>query len=654
MAARVNSPSACVPKTLRGRVRIKAPKSFHPFPREALEQSIADRFETQARQFSDHIAVESYNTSISYDELNRAANRVAHAILLRQARTTKPAVLLFKQGTAMITASMGALKAGTPYASLDFTLPLAKARQMVRHLQASLLLTDNAHFALAQSWIGDPAKIINLDELSASLSERNPALKISPDDLASINYTSGSTGEPKGVMWNQRGELYSTMARVNALKISSEDRISLLRSNNVGATRETFLALLSGATVVALELRQEGFGDLAQWLDENRITVFTCVASVFRHAVKNSRREEKFPSIRLVHLGGEPLARSDIEYFKKSFSDSCIFVSRFGMSETPTLCYNFIDKRGKFEGDKVPLGFPLEGNDILLLDDDGNDVGIGAIGEITVRSFYLAEGYWRNERLSGEKFCSDPRNSKKRVYRTGDLAYRLADGCLVHAGRKDFQTKIRGHRVEISEVEIALLRYKGVKQAAVVARTDEERGTRLIAYAAAQKGRKLTARELREFLIAHLPGQMVPSVFVVLNSLPLTASGKIDRRALPFPENGRTQLENVYVEPLGPLERVLANVWAEVFGVANIGVQDDFSELGGDSLLGARIVAWVNDKFALLNPLKTLFETPTVARLADYLVAEEAAPGQVKRIAEILVKVEAMSSDEVRSALEAK
>jgi amino acid adenylation domain-containing protein len=651
MAARVNSPSACVPKTLRGRVRIKAPKSFHPFPREALEQSIADRFETQARQFSDHIAVESYNTSISYDELNRAANRVAHAILLRQARTTKPAVLLFKQGTAMITASMGALKAGTPYASLDFTLPLAKARQMVRHLQASLLLTDNAHFALAQSWIGDPAKIINLDELSASLSERNPALKISPDDLASINYTSGSTGEPKGVMWNQRGELYSTMARVNALKISSEDRISLLRSNNVGATRETFLALLSGATVVALELRQEGFGDLAQWLDENRITVFTCVASVFRHAVKNSRREEKFPSIRLVHLGGEPLARSDIEYFKKSFSDSCIFVSRFGMSETPTLCYNFIDKRGKFEGDKVPLGFPLEGNDILLLDDDGNDVGIG---EITVRSFYLAEGYWRNERLSGEKFCSDPRNSKKRVYRTGDLAYRLADGCLVHAGRKDFQTKIRGHRVEISEVEIALLRYKGVKQAAVVARTDEERGTRLIAYAAAQKGRKLTARELREFLIAHLPGQMVPSVFVVLNSLPLTASGKIDRRALPFPENGRTQLENVYVEPLGPLERVLANVWAEVFGVANIGVQDDFSELGGDSLLGARIVAWVNDKFALLNPLKTLFETPTVARLADYLVAEEAAPGQVKRIAEILVKVEAMSSDEVRSALEAK
>jgi acyl-CoA synthetase (AMP-forming)/AMP-acid ligase II len=444
------------------------------------------------------------------------------------------------------------------------------------------------------------------------------------------------------------------MARINALKISCEDRISLLRSNNVGATRETFLALLSGATLVTLELREGGLGDLARWLVDERVTVFTCVATVFRHTVTSLRGVEKFPHIRLVHLGGEPLAKSDIEHFKKHFSDGCIFVSRFGMSETPTLCYNFVDKRSKFSGEKVPLGFPLEGNEILLLDDEGNDVGLDRVGEIAVRSRYLAQGYWRAEKLTKDKFCPDPQDSEKRVYRTGDLAYRLADGCLVHAGRKDFQTKIRGHRVELSEIEIALLRCGGVKQAAVIVRTDEKRGTRLFAYAALQKGRKLTARQLREFLKARLPSQMVPSVFVIMDSLPLTASGKINRRGLPFPGDLRAQLDNVYVEPNGALERALANLWTEVLGVGDIGVHDDFIQLGGDSLLGARVVAWVNDNFALLNPMKTLFETPTVTRLAAYLMEQEATPGQVEKIAEILLKVDAMSTDEIRDALDVK
>ena len=626
---------------------------FAEFEKADVEQSIAARFEQQAREYGGRIAVKSPKRILTYDQLNRASNRLAHALLKRCANANEPVALLFKQGGSMITASLAALKAGKTYAPLDYTLPRAKAREILQHIQPSIVVTDSDNLSLARDWAEDPAKVLNSDALDVAFSDENPGLPVSPDDPAYINYTSGSTGEPKGVVWSHRNELYSTMQRINALHISPDDRISLLRSSNVGATRDMFLALLSGAALLPLELKEEGMAGLGRWLIEEAVTVYSCVATVFRHSVENLTGSERFPKIRLIHIGGEPLAKSDVELYKKYFSDECLFVSRFGMSETPTVSYYFVSKQTEIREDRVPVGYPLEGNQVMLL--DGKSMGVNCVGEIAVKSRYLALGYWRQPELTGSKFLPDPDGGGgARIYHTGDLGYMLPDGCLVHVGRKDFQIKVRGHRVELSEVEMALLQFDGVKQAAVVAGEDAGNGRRLAAYVVPQAGRVLATGELRAFLKEKLPSYMLPSSFVILESLPLTASGKVDRRALPAADRSRHQLDTPYSAPATAVEKVLVKLWTEVLGIAEVGIHDEFPQLGGDSLLSARIVSRVNDIFSLKRPVKFLFETPTVARLSAFIVAEETTPGQSEKIARISLKVEGMSAAEIRTALAAE
>jgi amino acid adenylation domain-containing protein len=633
--------------------QIRPTNAFVEFKEEDVEQSIADRFEQQVRRYPDRLAIKTKSQKFTYYELNRSSNRVAHAILARCGAADEPIALLFKQGVAMITGSLGALKAGKTYVPVDYSLPRSKATQILQDTQARLILTDNDNLSLAYELSGHLLTVINIDNLDANLLGSNPGLSISPDQLAYIHYTSGSTGEPKGVVWNHRNELYSGMLRTNALHISQDDRISLLRSNNVGATREAFLALLNGAALFPLELKEEGLTNLGTWLIDEEITVYTCVATVFRQTVKGLAGKVKFPKIRLIHIGGEPISKSDVELYKTHFSHDCIFVTRFGISETPTVSYYFINKQTEIKGERVPVGYPLEGNEVLLLDDDGKEVGVNSVGEIAIKSSYLALGYWRRPDLTSAKFLPDPKGRNARIYLTGDLGYTLPDGCLVHMGRKDFQTKIRGHRVEMSAVEMALLGIEGIKQAAVVSIGDTGEDKRLVAYVVAQGEQALTFSHLRGVLKERLPSYMLPSTYVALDSLPLTASGKVDRRALPSPGRLRPVLDNFYVGAHTPVEKVLVKLWGEVMGLDELGIHDDFSELGGDSIQAARIVSRVNNTFSLKDSLKILFEAPTVAKLAQFIIEQETNPGQSDKIANIVLKIESMSSEDIGSALEA-
>jgi acyl-coenzyme A synthetase/AMP-(fatty) acid ligase len=476
-------------------------------------------------------------------------------------------------------------------------------------------------------------------------------LPISPDDLAYIHYTSGSTGEPKGVMENHRNEIHNIMTNSNALRIAPDDRISLVRANNVGASRDILLALLNGAALFPLDIK-ESLTDLARWLTDNDITVFTCVTSIFRHAVKNLRDTEKIPGVRLIHVGGEAISKTDVDLYKKHFSDECLFVSRLGLSETETLTYYFINKQTEISGDRVPVGYPLEGNEIVLVDEDGREiVGPNQVGEIAVKSRYLALGYWRQPELTRAKFVTDPKHGADRIYFTGDLGCRLADGCLVHVGRKDFQVKIRGYRVEIAAVEMTLLELPGIKEAVVIPREDTPGTTRLVAYMVVEPGRGPTMSQLHQSLRVNLPSYMRPSSFVVLDNLPLTANGKVDRKALPPPADSRTGLDTPYVTASTPLEKALVHLWGEIMGLESVGIRDDFSELGGDSLLAAQISSRINALFPLKRPLVSLFETPTVSQLSEYLCTQETSPGQTMKIASLLLKVEEMSPEEIIGAV---
>jgi amino acid adenylation domain-containing protein len=623
---------------------------FVEFRKEDTEQSIPGRFEQQARRYPQRLAVKTKSQSLTYDELNRLSNRAAHA-LLAWCDGNEPIALLFNQGAGLITASLGVLKAGKAYVSIDLSLPRAKAIEILAHVQSRLIVTDKDHVSLAHELAGDRLKVLNLDEMDSALSDENPGLSISPDQIAYINYTSGSTGEPKGVVWNHRNELFGIRVKTNELRISPDDRLSLARSNNVGATRDMFLALLNGAALLPFDLQGEGLAELGNWLLKEDITVYTCVATVFRHSMSSLPGNNKFPKVRLIHIGGEPISKADVELYKKHFSDECLFVSRFSISETQAVSYYFIDKQTEIEGERVPVGYPLEGNEILLLDDNGNELDINQIGEIAVKSAYLASGYWRQPELTRAKFLPDPNGGSARIYLTGDLGYRLPDGCLIHMGRKDFQAKIRGHRVEVSAIEMALLDIPAIKQVAVVPWDDLGKDTRLAAYVVPQPGQTPTSDALRALLKERLPSYMLPSAFVIVDHLPLTAGGKIDRRALPSPGKSRRGDDHRFVTARTPVEKALMILWAEVMGMDEIGIHDSFAELGGDSLIAAQIASRVNSTFRLKHGLNNLFDTPTISQLSSYVIEHEVYPGLSDRIANGLLKIESMSVEEVTKAV---
>jgi amino acid adenylation domain-containing protein len=627
-----------------------AAESFVEFKKEDIERSIPDRFERQVRQYPLRLAVKDRGKSLTYDELNRAANRVAHAILAQDCKSDEPVALLFKQGMSLVAASLGVLKAGKAYVPVDHSLPLTKATRILRDFAPRLILTDEHKFSLARELASRSTDILDVDALDAQLADSDPGLSISPDALAYIHYTSGSTGEPKGVVENHRNEIHNIMTNTNALRVSPDDRISLVRANNVGATRDTLLALLNGAALFPLDIK-EGLADLGRWLIEEEITLFTCVTSIFRHAVKNLSDKEQFPKLRLIHVGGEAISKADVVLYKKHFSDECLFVSRLGLSETETLTYYFINKQTDINEDRVPVGYPLEGNEILLLDEEGREMGPNQVGEIAVKSRYLALGYWGQPELTRAKFVTDPRGGNNRIYFTGDLGYRLPDGCLVHVGRKDFQVKIRGYKVEVPEVEMILLDLAGIEQAVVIPWENPPGTTRLAAYIVVEQGRAPTIGQLHESLKDRLPAYMRPSSFVLLDRLPLTSNGKVDRKALPPPLHSRQALDTSYVAANTPVEKALVNLWAEVMGIEKVGIQDNFSELGGDSLLAAQIASRINDTFLLNRPLNSLFETPSVAELSAYINAQEASVGQSAKIAALLLKVQEMSPEEIINAV---
>lgn len=623
---------------------------FIRFKDEYLQGSIGDCFERQAREHGQRLAIKTRDRHLTYEELNQAVNRAAHAILRIHPMSNDPVAVLCKPGMSSIIASFAVLKSGRPFVPIDYSIPSAKLTRLLQDFAPRIICCDQANLPLANQLASQSATVVSVDNLDTGLSESNPGLAITATNLAYIHYTSGSTGEPKGVMANHRNEIHNIMTNTNALHVTPDDRISLVRSNNVGATRDALLALLNGAALLPLDLK-DGSTDLGRWLTEESITVFTCVTSVFRLAVKNIRDENSFPHLRLIHVGGEAISKSDVELFKKHFPDSCLFVTRLGLSETETLTYYFMRKHTAIIGEHVPVGYPLEGNEILIVDEDGNDIGANQVGEIAVRSRYLSVGYWHQPELTRSKFVADPKDESRRTYFTGDLGYYTPDGCLFHVGRKDFQVKVRGHRVEVSAVERALLEIPQVKQGVIVPWRDSRGANRLVAYVVSRGGRLFTIGDLRALLQAKLAPYMLPSWYVAVDSLPLTPGGKVDRRALPAPEISRPELVTPYVQPRTDVEKALCNLYAEVLGIDEIGINDSFFDLGGDSLLATQLASEIIEKFSPKKPVNT-YEVPTVSHLAEFLSKHENQPDEAATVARILLQIDSIPSDEIEKLLE--
>lgn len=631
-------------------------KCFHPngefleFSREETDQSIPERFEKIARKYPDRLAVKTKNHSLTYDDLNSAANRMAHTILSQRGRKNEPVALLMEQDAPVIAAILGALKAGKIYVPLDPSLPHLRLKYILEDLQASYMVTNNKNLPLAKSLAGTVLDLVNIDELD-SLPDGNPCIGIQPESLSWVIYTSGSTGKPKGVIQNHLNVLHFMMNYTNALHISVDDRLTLLYSFSVnGGTHDIFAALLNGAALFPLDLKEDGFTHLGDWLIEERITIYHSVPTVFRQFVEGLSGQSEFPDIRIVRLGGEPVYKRELDFFKKLFSKDCILVNRLGSSETGSLRMYFVNKETQISGNLVPVGYAVMDNEILLVDDAGKQIA-GDEGEIAVKTRYVSPGYWGRPDLTDAVFLPGPAGGKERIYRTGDLGQMLPDGCLLHLGRKDFFVKIRGYRIDIDEIEAALRECPGIKEAVVVARNNNSGDERLVAYLVptVQPGPKVG--ELRRFLNEKLPDYMIPHDFVTLEAIPLTDTRKVDRKALPDPGTSRPELTTPYVAPKTPIEKELAKIWAEVLSTDEVGIHDDFFDLGGHSLSATRIISRVIATFELQLPVQALFDAPTVAAMSVVISNEEGQKADEEELKRLLSEVESLSEETAEELL---
>jgi len=621
-------------------------KCFHPsgtfveFPKEDIEKSIVERFEKIAGMYPNRIAVKTSDRQLTYAQLNRAANSLAIDILARSGTEQEAVALLFPKGTSLVVAVLAVLKCGKFFVLLDPTLPKVRLQYMLGDSQARLVVTGQENVGASEA-MAPPESLLLVDELRVDTHAENPRLPLTPDHLAYLLYTSGSTGSPKGIIESHRNLLHYIMVETNDLHICTEDRLTFFASQG----RDIFRAVLNGATVYPLELKDEGFRNLARLLIEEKITIYNSVASAFRDFVNSLTGAEYFPQLRLIKLMGETVYRRDVELYKKYFSERRILVNWYGPNEAGLLTHYLIDRDSQVTTNAVPVGHAVKDKEILILDENGNDVGVQQTGEIAVRSRYLSPGYWRRPELTATAFTGASSEGTGPLYRTGDLGSIGPYGCLMHLGRKDSQVKIRGNRVEIAEVEMALLDLDVVREAAVVAREDILGHKRLVAYVVPAAKSAPTVSSLRNALATKLPDYMVPSVFVFLYKMPVIAIGKIDRNALPLPDQRRPRLDVPYVPPRNSVEEKLVRIWSEVLSLDQVGVDDHFFDLGGHSLTATRVISQIVRAFQLELPLKALFDSPTVAETAKVIGLHQSKAASQAEVSRILTELEAMSEE---------
>ena len=591
--------------------------SFLEFDKEEEHRSIPSRFEKQVEKYPEKVALHTKNAWFTYTALNQSANQLAHVLLQKLGHDNESVALLFEQGEQQIISLLGVLKAGKIYAPIDPAYPHDRKAFMLEDSLATAIVTDDTHFELA-TMLAPHLPIFNIDALDPSLPTQNPQSTVSPDSYAYILYTSGSTGKPKGVVENHRNVLHYTRNFTNPYRICPEDKIlfpgSLCFS---GSAEPLYMALLNGATLFPFDLRNEGVDNLADWLKTEKITIYSG-ATVFRQLMEGITSQNPFPDIRLILLGGDTVFTNEVDLFKKFFSDDCILINGYGATEMKQFCRLYVSKDTEISGLHVPVGKSLEDIEVFLVDDDGQRLESGHVGEIAVQTRYIAPCYWGLPDLTRERFIAEPEGNGERIYLTGDMGRMDLDGCFIHLGRKDFQVKIRGYRIEVREIETALLDIDAVKEAVVTTR--EEAGEkRLIAYVVPIGSSELNGSMLRARLEESLPDYMIPSMFCMLDSLPRTLSNKIDRLRLPDPDLVQPALRTSYVAPRNWAEELLVEIWEEVLGLDQVGVNDVFLELGGDSLRAMKIIARTRDEFEIDVPISLLFKAPTIAAMAQVI-----------------------------------
>ena len=564
-------------------------------------------------------AVTHRGRHLSYRELNESANQLAHHLQKLGVGPETVVAICLDRSVELVVALLAVLKAGGAYLPLDPTYPADRLRFMLEDAKAPILI--DSQFL----------------ESASSESRANPDSAVTADNLAYVIYTSGSTGTPKGVQITHRNLLSLIDWHLGAFEITSADRATQVTSPAFDATGwEIWPYLAAGASVhIAPDDVRTDPEAMRDWLLEERVTVSFLPTPLAERAI--ALEWPRLGALRLLLTGADTL---------HVYPDARLpfaLVNNYGPTETTVVATSGVVPTADSDRDHPPsIGRPVANTQIHILDGELVPVAAGEVGEIFIGGDGVGRGYLNRPELTSQRFLADPFAGRPgaRMYRTGDLARYLANGEIAFLGRADHQVKIRGFRVEPDEVATVLSRHPGVRSAAVIGREDAPGEMRLVGYVTAAAGASLTLSSVVDALAAHLPDHMIPSAFVVMDELPLTPNGKVDRGALPPPDSDNMLRDEPAVEALTHTEARLAGIVAPLLRLDRISIDDNFFLLGGSSLMGAQLIARVKEVFGVALPLRTLFENPTVRRLA---VEVELA---------VVAAVESMSESEVLQLLE--
>lgn len=506
---------------------------YIPFEEGELELSLVDRFRHVARSLGSQPVINFNGTSLSFAALEERSNVLAQALLEALGRGTEPVAMFFKPGALYHIAQLAVLKTGKFYVNMDPGVSQERHLLLFNDIGARVLLIDAAHESQAEAIKRalPSLQVVNVESLQFPQSKARSAVELQPDDLAAVVYTSGSTGPAQGVMLTHRNLLFIARSHGRDFKLGTADRATQVCPLwTVASNSEFFSAALSGACLYPYSIKDAGMPGYLKLLRHEQITTFTASPAVFRALFSSVKTKGQFPSVRVIRLGGERTTRSDFNLYKEVFEDASTLRLLYGSSEFVPATQMVLTKVSQFTGEVLPIGYPIEGCEIALLDEEGNEVAHGEYGEITITSEYLSPGYWRNPALTRARFRQqDP--GTVRTYFTRDIGRRDASGCLHHAGRNDARIKIYGKFVSVDDVEEALLRVNGVRDAVIMPVDKPPRAVELAAFVVLHD-QQLDAIGIRSELLKTLAPELVPKQIVLLSELPLLVNNKVNRLKL--------------------------------------------------------------------------------------------------------------------------
>lgn len=580
------------------------------------DQCLHQLFEEVVRQYPDNRALTFAGSTLSYAELNRRANRLAHQLRERGVAPEVCVGICMERSPEMIISVLAVLKAGGAYVPVDPAYPEERIAYMLTDSGVKLLLTTAPSITGLSLPEIDTLFVDTEEEPVVAASEADLAVAVRPENLAYIIYTSGSTGKPKGTMLTHRGIVNFIEAMMQDVAVMASDRVLQFASFSFDASvAEIFLALCSGATL-ALARREilMSVEELTQLLQQEAITTVTLPPSMLALLPAG-----EFPALRNIVSAGEACSWQ----VQQAWAPHCRFFNGYGPTET-TVGATWIEVRERLPYLPAPqIGRPIHNVRNYLLDQRGGLVPAGVTAEITIAGEGVARGYLNRPDLTADRFIPDPYSGVPgaRMYRSGDFGWYMPNGQIAYAGRIDKQVKIRGFRIELGEIIDRINQYPGIVHSTVLAREDVPGSKRLVAYLVPEKGAELSGSALHDHLKAHLPEYMLPSAYVTLEAMPLTPNGKINTAALPAPEQSTTLFGGEYVAPRNPIEEILAGLYQEILHVGRAGIEDNFFALGGHSLLATQLLSRIRDSFQADIPLRLIFEHPTIRELAEILAA---------------------------------